>query len=382
MSNSKGRRRRFGAVRELCSGQWQARYRGPDGIMRPADHTFPTKTAAEVWLTRKEAEILDGDWIDPDAGQVLFAQYAAAWIEERPNLRPSTLRAYRCVLRRHLIPAFGARAVSEIREPHIRRWRKAMVDAGVGLPTTAKAYVLLKAVLNTAIDDGMIRRNPCRIKGAGTGQSPERPVVTVRQILSLAAVIEPSYRALILLAAFCSLRWGELAALRREDLDLEARTVKIERSLTPLPGGGYSFGPPKSAAGRRTVIIPAVIVPDIARHLDQFVSPGNGDLVFTGSEGGSLHHGNFRKRVWLPAVAAAGLPGIHIHDLRHAGNTLSADAGANLRELMERMGHSTTRAALIYLHGGDQRQRAIADTVSDMVRTTLGSQPDRPAESP
>lgn len=65
MPNSRGRRRRFGAVRELRSGQWQARYRGPDGIMRPDDRTFPDKTAAEVWLTRKEAEILNGDWLDP-----------------------------------------------------------------------------------------------------------------------------------------------------------------------------------------------------------------------------------------------------------------------------------------------------------------------------
>jgi hypothetical protein len=91
MPNAKGRRRRFGAVRELRSGQWQARYRGSDGIMRPAGHTFPTKTAAEVWLTRKEAEILDGDWIDPDASRVLFRDYAQAWIGERPGLRPNTL---------------------------------------------------------------------------------------------------------------------------------------------------------------------------------------------------------------------------------------------------------------------------------------------------
>jgi hypothetical protein len=80
MPNSRGRRRRFGAVRELRSGQWQARYRGPDGIMRPADRTFPGKTAAERWLTTKEAEILNGDWLDPDAGRVPFARYAEAWI--------------------------------------------------------------------------------------------------------------------------------------------------------------------------------------------------------------------------------------------------------------------------------------------------------------
>ena len=91
MANGKGRRRRFGAIRQLPSGQWQARYRGPDGLMRSADTTFPTKTDAEVWLTRKEAEILNGDWINPDAGKVLLSDYGTAWIEERPTSgrRPS-----------------------------------------------------------------------------------------------------------------------------------------------------------------------------------------------------------------------------------------------------------------------------------------------------
>jgi hypothetical protein len=85
----------------------------------------------------------------------------------------------------------------------------------------------------------------------------------------------------------------------------------------------------------------------------------------------ALHHGNFRKRVWLPAITQAGLTGVHLHDLRHAGNVLVADAGANLRELMERMGHSTTRAALIYLHGGDERQRKLAASVSERARAVL-----------
>jgi len=115
MGNNAGRRRRFGAVRELKSGQWQARYRGPDGMMRPADHTFSTKTAAERWLTRKEAEILNDEWINPDAGRVPFGEYAAAWIDERPNLRPKTIRLYRYLLRSYLRPAFGAVAVADRR---------------------------------------------------------------------------------------------------------------------------------------------------------------------------------------------------------------------------------------------------------------------------
>jgi integrase len=374
MSNAKGHRRRFGSIRELTSGQWQARYRGPDGIMRPADRTFPTKTEAERWLTRTEADILNDDWTNPDAGLVSFGEFATAWIEERPNLRPKTAENYRYVLANHLAPALGSRTVSEIKEWNIRRWRKNLLDAGVSVATTAKAYRLLKAIMNTAVDDGLIRRNPCRIKGAAQDRSPERPVLSLQQVFTLADAIHPRYRALILLAVFGCLRWGELAALRRTDIDLVTRTVRIERTLTELRGSGQVFGPPKSDAGHRTVALPDFIVPDMTSHLAQFTAPEADALVFTSPTGTPLRPSNFRRRAWAKAIEASGLPAIHFHDLRHTGNTLTAEAGANLRELMERMGHSSTRAAMIYLHSTNERQRALADTLGVLVATKLKSE--------
>jgi integrase len=340
MGNTKGRRRRFGSVRQLRSGQWQARYRGPDGIMRPADRTFPTKTSAEQWLIRTEADLLHGDWIDPDAGLIPFAEYAAAWIAERPRLRPATVALYRYLLRRHLATSagFGTRAIADITPAHVRRWHKSLIDSGTNSVTAAKAYRLLKAIMTTAVDDGIIRRNPCRIKGAGQEKSPERPVLTIRQVFALADSIDPRYRALVLLAVFACLRWGELAALRRSDIDLTTRVVKITRSLTELPDGGHAFGPPKSAAGQRSVFFPDLIVSDLTWHLTRLTAPSGDALVFTSPSGAPLHRRNFRFRFWIKALTSAGLPGIHFHDLRHTGNNLSADAGANLRELMERMG--------------------------------------------
>ena len=314
---------------------------------------------------------LEGDWIDPDAGRVLFRDYSQAWIDERPGLRPNTVQVYRYVLGRHINPALGSQPVVEIKEPHVRRWRKELLDSGASIATAAKPYRLLKAILNTAVDDGLIHRNPCRIRGATQERSPERPVLTLRQVFALADAIHPRFRALILLAVFCSLRWGELAALRRADIDLGAGTVKITRSVTKLPGGGYSFGPPKSEAGYRTVVIPGIITDDLSWHMARFVGPDDDALIFTSSTGTPLHDGNFRNRIWRRACEQAGLSSIHFHDLRHTGNDLTAAAGANLRELMERMGHSSTRAALIYLHASSERQRALADTVSDRARSEL-----------
>jgi integrase len=169
----------------------------------------------------------------------------------------------------------------------VRRWRKTLLDRGVGEVTVAKAYRLLKAILNTAVDDGLIRRNPCRIKGAGQEKSPERPVLTIRQVFDLADAIEPRYRLLILLAVFCSLRWGELAALRRRDIDLALGTIRVTASVAELADGSLVTGPPKSAASRRTVAMPNFVISETVVHLDQFAAKPEDGLVFIGR---SSHH--------------------------------------------------------------------------------------------
>jgi integrase len=259
----------------------------------------------------------------------------------------------------------------------VRRWRKKLLDSGVSEVTAAKAYRLLRAVFNTALDDGLIRRNPCRIKGAGNEHSPERPVLTVTQVYALADAVGLRYRTLILLAAFTSLRWAELAALRPEDIDLNARTVRVTRQLH-YHGAGHSFGPPKSRAGVRVVDFPKLIVPDVREHLSWL--PSSAALVLASSTGSPLAHSNFRRRVRLPALAAVGLEGIHLHDLRLTGNQLTANAGANPKELMARMGHDSERAALIYLHSSRERQRALADAVGEAARAELVKSKRKTAE--
>jgi integrase len=369
MAGSKSRQ--FGTVRRLPSGRYQARYRGPDSQLRSAPHTFIRKADATRWLTVKEAEIRRGDWIDPAAARTPFADFAEAWVEERPNLRPKTRELYRYLLRAHTLPAFGSYTVSAITEADVRRWRRGLVSADISEVTAAKAYRLLKAVMNTALDDGLIRRNPCRFKGAGQEVSPERPVLTIAQVYRLAGAVDERYRALILLAAFGSLRWGEVTALRRGDIDIGSGAVRVERQLVEARGGGFAFTAPKSAAGKRIVYVPATIAGELRSHLDQFTGKAADALVFTGIRGKPIRHSHFRQRVWRPAADALGMTGVHVHDLRHMGNILSAAAGASLRELMDRMGHASTRAALIYLHGSDERQQKIASNLDALAQQEL-----------
>jgi integrase len=114
------------------------------------------------------------------------------------------------------------------------------------------------------------------------------------------------------------------------------------------------------------VTVPGAIMPRVIAHLDAFVGGDKDALLFVGPKGGPLRRSNFQHQ-WVKATAAAGVRGIHFHDLRHTGNTWAAETGATLRDLMDRMGHATTRAALIYLHKSAGRDRAIADALSKML---------------
>lgn len=161
----------------------------------------------------------------------------------------------------------------------------------------------------------------------------------MRQVFDLADAFDPRYRALVLLAVFCSLRWGELTALRRRHIDLACSTVCIQESVVELTDGSLVTGPPKSLAGRRVVSIPASLLPEILSHLEDFTALGEDALVFTGPKNAQLRRSNF-SRAWQDATQTVGLTGFHFHDLRHTGNALAGAAGASLRELMERMGHA------------------------------------------
>jgi integrase len=125
------------------------------------------------------------------------------------------------------------------------------------------------------------------------------------------------------------------------------------------------------------VDFPDLIVPDLREHLAWL--PSSTALVFTTSTGTPLSHSNFRRRVWLPALAVVGLEGVHMHDLRHTGNQLVANAGANPKELMARMGHDSERAAVIYLQSSRERQRALADAVGEAARGELARSKARKA---
>jgi len=377
VANKEGHRR-FGSIRKRESGRFQVRYPGPDGMMRSAPRTFATQGEAERYLTLVESEIIRGEWLDPDKGAILLKDYAERWIAQRPGLRPRTVQLYGWLLTKHVTPYLGNVTLAKLTTPMVRDWRTKLLNNGVSVGQAAKAYRLLRAVLNTAVkEDELIRTNPCRIKGADQEHAGERPTLTLAQVMTLARKVPERYQALILVAAFGCLRWGEVSALQRCDVDLTVGTVRVRVAFTEQRGKGKVLGPPKSRAGVRTVSLPAAILPVLREHLRVHVKEWPHSFVFTTESGKTIWRGNFNKLVaWRATVASIGAPDLHFHDLRHTGNTLAAQTGTSLRDLMARMGHDSPRAALIYQHATSDADRAVAAALDALLQALNGPQAD------
>ncbi|WP_297540862.1 site-specific integrase [Amycolatopsis sp.] len=298
-----------------------------------------------------------------------LTEYSERWITERPGLRPRTVELYRWLLRKHVSPFIGDVELRRLSAAVIRQWRSDRLGAGVSASVLAKAYRLMRGILNTAVDpDAILVRNPCKVPGADKENPEERPLVTVAQVFDLAARMPDRWAAMVLLAAFGSLRFGEVIALRRGDLSADASTVRISRAFVDVPGQGLLIGPPKSRAGVRTVIMPYAVRAELVAHLAEFVEKADDALVFTGKKGAALRRPNFAQlSKWTEVVADMKLKGLHFHDLRHAGNVWASKAGMSTKDLMSRMGHDDMRAALIYQRATSDADERIAEKLSQLV---------------
>ena len=366
-------RRHFGNVRRLGSGRYQASY-WHEGLRHTAPNTFTAKADALAYLSVMETNLLRGEWIDPKAGRETFGAYGKRWLAHRPDLRPSTRELYEALWRKWLEPAFNDVPLAAMTPERWRTWYVEQITQHPGSTRPGKAYRLARSMLNTAVEDGRIKVNPCHVKGAGSEQAPERPIAMPDEVAKLAKAIDPKYQAMVLLGAYCSLRFGELAGLRRKRIDLLHRTITVEEQAVDLADGRIVFGPPKTSAGRRTVAFPAELVPIIADHLASYVAPEPDALVFTSPEGCPLRRGKFRHR-WGAACRKVGVEGLRFHDSRGSGATWAAHAGATVRELMDRLGHSTPEIALRYQHATRERDRAIADKLGALLRA-VEAQPE------
>ena len=272
-------------------------------------------------------------------------------------------------LENHILPTLGDVSMAKLTTATVRRWHADLLTGGLGPSTVAKCYRLLRAILNTAVEDSHLVANPCSIKGAGVEPSDERRIATIDEVYALTDTVPPRLRTLVLLAAFSGLRLGELFALTRRDIDLLHRTLDARAQRQESKRGIAIIGPPKSAAGRRVISLPTEIMSAIEDHLAQWVEVDPDALVFVGERGAPLRSGVWQHE-WARARTKIGRPDLRFHDLRHVAATLAAATGASTKQLMRWLGHATPQAALRYQHATDDRDRVIAAGIDDIIRAS------------
>lgn len=366
--------RGFGHLRKLPSGRWQASYIGPDLARHNAPTTYEDKDAATVWLRNERVQCESDDWVPPKQRAQLkrrdsFATYADAWLAQRRvrgrPLKPRTRAHYRSLLDDVLVPAFGPVAVRNVTTESIRTWHAGLGDS---TPTkTAHAYALLRAILQTAVDDDILPANPAKIRGAGQSRRTSRTEPATLEQLAIIVQNSPErYRLMVLLAAWCAMRYGELVELRRSDVVESTGTVKIRRAVTWADGVAI-IGTPKSDEGTRDVAIPPHLLPIVRQHRRTMPMIGRDALLFPSATNPTKHMRQSTLQRWYyPAREAAGRPDLPFHGLRHTGAVLAAATGATLAELMARLGHSTPAAAMRYQHAAKGRDAEIAALLSKL----------------
>lgn len=377
----KTNRQAFGSVRQLPSGRWQARYPDPAGRPMTAPHTFPTKREAQDHIAAVRADRMRGTYRDHRAGLQPFGPYAAEWVANggtRGRLAAKTQALYEDLLAGPLAE-FHDRAFSAITPADVRAWytrtRKALQKAvrnrhgATGEARLRQAYSLLRTVLNAAVRDRLIAENPCQIEGAGQVKDSERPYLSLEHLAAIVGAMPEKWHLPVRVAFGAHLRVGELEALQRGDYDPRTHSLRVERQRIYVRGQA-AITPTKTGEARTVALQPS-----IAAEVEAYLARTTGfprSPMFPRRDGQAIT-ANALGHAWRKAARAVGLGRFHVHDLRHAGLTVAAQAGGTTRELMARAGHRTARAALIYQHAAEERSAALAGAMDALTGGSMAA---------
>jgi integrase len=382
-------RRTFGTLRRLPSKRWQASYIGPDDQRHVAPSTFTAKIDAEAWLADERRLTEQPNWRAPDARQADANQtlrdaqtplnnYAASWLVDQ-DLRPLTRRDYDSLLRNHILPTLGPLPITGLTKGVVRSWYSKLPKDRPR--ARSKALQLLHAILNNAVDTELLDANPAAL-GRRIGARPRRAKkvrpLSVEEINTIAKNMPDRLRLAVLLGCWCALRYGELAELRRKDVDMDGAVLRIQRGVIRLKGQ-YVPSQPKTEAGVRDVHIPAFLIADLKNHQDSFVDQSGEALLFPAQNGQHLHSSTFARH-FAKAATAAGRPDATPHFLRHTGASLATSAGATTADVMARLGHTTPAMAMVYQHSLDGADARVANALSQL-GTELAASPKQRKET-
>ncbi|MEV7325039.1 site-specific integrase [Streptomyces sp. NPDC093970] len=371
--------------------RYRARYVGPDGTEKSKSFPDGKKRLAEQWLSAIEADMSRGQYIDPAAGRVTFGQYADRWLKTQTT-GMTTRASVESAIRGHAIPYIGPRPLGSFKPEHIRDWLSALERAVPATSYRRVIYNSVSTILNAAVDDGHLSKNPChaqsvRPPAAGTGR-----VVpwSAERVFAVRSALPERYHATVDLGGGCGLRQGEIFGLPADEIDFDSGWLHVVNQVQATKQG-MVFAPPKREK-LRDVPLPDCVAQVLKLHMEAFPpvevtlpwlrvggAPVTRRLLFTRLDGtGAVRRTDFNDRAWKPALAAAGVipqpkpreryqaAREHgMHALRHFYASVLLDAGENIKALSNYLGHNDPGFTLrVYTHlmpSSDARARKAVD---------------------
>ncbi|MFE5210359.1 tyrosine-type recombinase/integrase [Streptomyces sp. NPDC056600] len=389
-----GKPQRVKTERHGHGSRYRARYVGPDGTERSKAFPDRRKREAELWLSQVEADMAGGHHHEPNAGRETFGRYAEKWLASQTT-DPTTRESVVSQIKGHAIPYLGSRPLGSFKPEHVRAWLAELEQKVPASSYRRVIYNSVSSILNAAVDDGHLRRNPCHARSV---RPPERGVGRVipwstERTFAVRAALPRQYQAALDLGAGCGLRQGEIFGLPEEEVRFDTGWVHVAQQVK-LVGGRLVFAPPKRNKAR-DVPLPASVAAALKRHREDFppvavtLPWGRPDgrpvtklLLFRSLDGsGAVRRTDFNDRVWKPALASAGVieerepdrrryPAARehgMHALRHFYASVLLDAGENVKALSHYLGHTDPGFTLrVYTHlmpSSDGRARRAVDAL-------------------
>lgn len=357
------------SIHKKPNGNWFVRYRDLTG--KQHQKTFELKRDAEIFEREQRRALARGTWTDPSGEKTKLSVVYGEYLRTKQALKPKSIVAIESLWNHHIAPQFAEVPIRSITIRTVTKW---VTDAVIG-PNAytsnvriTKAQVQLCAILDFAVDQGLIFRNPLRKSNGRLSKitlpktDRSRPTIALTPIeLKSFASACGNYETLVLLAGLSGLRWAEIVGLQVKDFGEGAKFVTVTRSLSEVNGNFYE-GSTKSGQSR------VLYLPDVLRERISVMLIGKSEeqLVFTNSVGKPISLSNFTKRIFQPAIKLAGIPRITPHDLRHTAASNAISAGANVLAVANMLGHSDPSLTLKrYSHLFNKDQVLISNLINN-----------------
>ena len=317
---------------------WRARWRDDRGSQR--SKSFARKVDADRFMTQLEHARLSGAYVDPAAGKMTIGEWSKRWMHAQVQLKPKTRTSYESLLRCWVLPRWERVALNKVTFGGVGEWVGHMQAEGLSASRSRQAYHVLTGMLDDAVKDGRLVRNPA----AGVDlprMTSGRCRYLRHEDLHALAMRCGRYRVMVLTLGYCGLRWGEVTALRVHNVDIARGRIEVSHAAVEV-NGKLVVGTPKSHQ-MRWLPVPKLLLEGLETQLG---GKGSDDLVFPSPRGAHLRVGNFRRRCFDDAARSTGHAGFHPHELRHTAASLAISAGATVKSVQRMLGHASATLTL------------------------------------